>query len=91
MLTEPVLIDTGPLVAYFNKRDAYNAQCANVLNEIAPPLYTCWPVLTEAAYLLLYARRPASCRKDCSTRVEPASLEILPLGAHGCPYDGSIS
>jgi predicted nucleic acid-binding protein len=52
MLTEPVLIDTGPLVAYFNKRDAHNIRCASVFDDIAPPLITCWPVLTEASYLL---------------------------------------
>jgi uncharacterized protein len=53
VLTDAVLIDTGPLVAYLNKRDAHNAECAAAMAGIAPPLYTCWPVLTEAAHLLL--------------------------------------
>ncbi len=52
MLTEPVLIDTGPLVAYLKKRDLHNAACVAVMQEITSPLYTCWPVLTEAAHLL---------------------------------------
>ena len=81
MVTEPVLIDTGPLVAYFNKRDEHNAKCAAVFDEIAAPLYTCWPVLTEASYLLmtqgglhLVGRLLGSCGTGF--------LEILPLSAY---------
>lgn len=78
MLTEPVLIDTGPLVAYLNKRDAHNAKCASALAEIAPPLYTCWPVLTEAAYLLSThggLHLVETLLRSCGTGL----LEILPL------------
>lgn len=78
MLTEPVLIDTGPLVAYLNKRDAHHAKCAAVFAEIAPPLFTCWPVLTEAAYLLLTQGSLHLVEKllhSCGT----GFLEILPL------------
>jgi predicted nucleic acid-binding protein len=80
VLTEPVLIDTGPIVAYFNKRDQYNAKCAVVLDEIAPPLYTCWPVLTEASHLLLTQGGVHLVEKlldSCGT----GFLEILPLSA----------
>lgn len=80
MLTVPVLIDTGPLVAYFNKRDLHNAKCAAALDEIAPPLYTCWPVLTEASYMLLTQGGLHLVEKlldSCGT----GFLEILPLSA----------
>ena len=80
MLTEPVLIDTGPLVAYLNKRDAHNAKCAAILAEVAPPLYTCWPVLTEAAHLLLTQGGLHLVEKllhSCGT----GFLEILPLNS----------
>jgi predicted nucleic acid-binding protein len=52
VLIDPVLIDTGPPVAYFNKRDQYNAACAAALENITPPLFTSWPVLTKTCYLL---------------------------------------
>jgi predicted nucleic acid-binding protein len=75
------LIDTGPLVAYFNRRDQHHVRCAAVFDSLAPPLYTCWPVLTEAAYLLLTQGGVHLVQKlldSCGT----GFLEILPLGAY---------
>lgn len=52
-IDEAVLIDTGPLVAYMNRADAEHRSCVEVFHSL--PLAkasTCWPVLTEAAYLM---------------------------------------
>ena len=48
----PTLIDTGPIVAALNKRDAYHQACVDAFKSVGPFVYTCWPVITEAAYLL---------------------------------------
>lgn len=47
-----VLIDTGPLVAVLREDDARHGDCVSVLRALTEPLFTCWPVLTEAAWLL---------------------------------------
>ena len=47
-----MLIDTGPIVAFFDTSDAYHSVCIEALKGVKEPLVTTWPVLTEAFYLL---------------------------------------
>ena len=47
-----VLLDTGPLVAYFDRSEAHHGWATEQFSAIKPPLLTCEPVLTEAAYLI---------------------------------------
>lgn len=46
------LIDTGPIVASLNARDPNHAVCKAAFAKLSPFAYTCWPVITEAVYLL---------------------------------------
>ena len=43
-----ILVDTGPLVALFDLRDAQHSRCRAVLRTLQEPLYTTVAVLTEA-------------------------------------------
>jgi predicted nucleic acid-binding protein len=47
-----VLADTGPIVAYLNRRDRHHAWSVSAFMELRPPLLTCEAVLSEAAFLL---------------------------------------
>lgn len=47
-----ILVDTGPLVALFDQRDAQHARCLRTLQSIRAPLWTTVPVLTEAFHML---------------------------------------
>jgi hypothetical protein len=47
-----VLVDAGPLVAIYRRQDEHHEKCVETLNQIVQPLFTTWPVIAEAAYLL---------------------------------------
>jgi predicted nucleic acid-binding protein len=46
------ICDTGPLVAYLNRNDPHHLWAVALMKQLAPPLLTCEPVLTEAIYFL---------------------------------------
>lgn len=47
-----VLLDTGPLVAFLNRCDAFHQWAKLQWAHTAPPLLTCEAVLSEACFLL---------------------------------------
>ena len=51
-MAKRAVADTGALVAILRKREKAHRKCVAALKALRPPLLTCWPVLTEAAWLL---------------------------------------
>ena len=51
-MTAPVIVDTGPLVALFNRRDQWHRWAVQQFGALAAPLLTCEAVVVEAAHLL---------------------------------------
>lgn len=47
-----VVLDTGPLVAFLNRRDNYHPWAVEQWKLIEPPLLTCEPVIAESCFLL---------------------------------------
>lgn len=53
------ICDTGPLVAYLNRRDPHHAWSVALMRQVRPPMHTCEAVLTEVAYFLREDGLPA--------------------------------
>lgn len=72
-----VVIDTGPLVAYFNARDRWHRWAVEQMATFAAPLLTCEPVLTEACFLIQRAGgRPADLIRKVSQGVLKIALDL---------------
>jgi predicted nucleic acid-binding protein len=64
------IVDTGPLVAFFDRSERHHLWAVARVEELDAPLLVCEPVLTEAAYLL--ARFP---------KAQDALFDLLQNGA----------
>lgn len=47
-----VILDTGPLVAFLNRRDNFHQWALDQWAKIAPPMLTCEAVVSEACFFL---------------------------------------
>jgi hypothetical protein len=70
------LVDTGPLVALFDPKDADHEGCHAVLHEIEGALYTTEAVLTEVLHMLEPASKGAAGIKQF---ILDGYLCLLPL------------
>lgn len=61
MITK-LIVDTGPLVAFFNPNDHHHSWTKQQLSEAMPPLLTCEAVLTETCFLLRKTQNPIQAK-----------------------------
>ncbi len=47
-----ILIDAGPLIALFDKKDRYHEKAVEYLRNSSDRFVTSWPVLTEVSHML---------------------------------------
>ena len=51
-MRRPILLDTGPLVAFLDRRDEYHAWAVEAWGNCQAPLLSCEAVLSEACFLV---------------------------------------
>src|SRR5260370_1229154 len=49
---QPVLLDTGVIVALLDRRESRHHDCVNAIESLRQPLMTCEAVITESCHLL---------------------------------------
>jgi predicted nucleic acid-binding protein len=74
-VTEAVLVDTGPLVAFLNGRDGYHGWSKEAFSGVNPPVFTCEAVVSETCFLLRRAKGGAE-----------AVLKLLERGLVRIPF-----
>lgn len=71
-----IILDTGPIVAFFDKDDALHSRSLETLKKVDEPLITTWPVITEAFYLLNFSYQ---VQDDLWEFIERGGVIIHPL------------
>jgi uncharacterized protein len=69
-----VLVDTGPLVALFDRRDRHHEPVLAVWRGLQGPVETVWPVVTEAFHLLAFSVPACEALFDL---VQTRAMQIL--------------
>jgi len=72
-MTQPAIVDTGPLVAFLDRREAQHAWAAETASSLALPWRTCEAVLAECWHLL---RRAPEAQDALLALVEEGLLSV---------------
>lgn len=74
-MSEPLIVDAGPLVAFLLKRERHHEWATERFAAVIEPLITCEAVISEAAFLLARTRAGAAPLMELLGR----SIVTIPL------------
>lgn len=84
MAATGVLVDTGPLVAYLNRRDQHHDWAVRCWQALTDPLWTCEPVVSEVVFLL------QSQGADTGPMLQLLERDIVRLGFALAPHQPDV-
>ncbi|MCI0418433.1 MAG: PIN domain-containing protein [Acidobacteria bacterium] len=76
-----ILLDTGPLVGLFDKRDSWHAASRAAFRKLNLPLVATWPVITESMYLLSFSHEAQDAVWEF---IEQEDVIVAELGPDDC-------
>ena len=82
-MTEPVLVDAGPLVALLSERDQHHHVCVDRFRSLQRTPVTCWPVVTEAAWLLRTTRGGVDTLLEM---IEARGIDVVHMPSEAAPW-----
>lgn len=71
------------MVAIVRDQEAAHARCVTMLKSLRSPLLTCWPVITEVAWLL---RREPGAMKVIDGLVSSGAVQLVELDAQALSW-----
>lgn len=77
-----MLIDTGPIVAMLNPAEQHHETCVEIFRAMDGPLLTCWPVITEAMWLL---RKSPVGQIKLLEALEIGAIQLLTIDQSSAP------
>jgi predicted nucleic acid-binding protein len=77
------VVDAGPLVAVVRDREEAHARCVTAITKLRSPLVTCWPVITEVAWLL---RREPGAMRVIDRLVSTGTVRLVELDAQALSW-----
>jgi len=73
------IIDSGPLIALFDKNDSYHSKVLDFFKDFKGKLITTWPVITEVSHMLCFNIK---VQIDFLRWVELGALQIQNIEQH---------
>lgn len=73
MKSDATLLDTGPLVAFFDRSERFHSWSVSQFRRINGPVFTCEPVITEALFLL---RKTPDARRKLLLYIEEDVISL---------------
>jgi len=70
------LIDAGPIIALFSKRDKYHSKALKFLRQYNGQLWSTWPVVTEVSHMLDFN---AQAQQNFLLWIQRGALKLIDL------------
>ena len=76
------LLDTGPLVSVLASAEPSHARCRTALEQLGGDLFTVWPVISEAMFILARHREGQAIQQECWRLILDNAFVVMDIDAN---------